>query len=140
MHHQRSISAHQKISRLIPVFALATALAACGQTAGLSSGRLAPPEWLHGTWTYLGQDYFEVTSNNVRLVSATENTSTAINFGEMPASVTVTETTKNANRYQFVTSGGGNSATYTFDSVNTVTTDFTQDSGGYELTLQLKKR
>ena len=140
MHHQSLISAHQKISRLIPVFALATALAACGQTAGLSSGRLAPPEWLHGTWTYLGEDFFEVTSDNVRLESTAEDSTTAVNFGQLPSSVSITETTRNANRYEFVTSGGGESVTYTFDRITDTRVEYRQLSDGVEFALVLNKR
>lgn len=126
--------------RFLLAFLVAGILSACGQSAGLTSGRLAPPDWLQGTWTYLGEDFFQVTPDNIRLESATAGSTTAINFGQLPSTVSLTETANNTTRYQFVMSGGGESSTYTFDRITDLRVEYTQVSGGVELGLTLEKR
>lgn len=140
MPSQRSLHARPAYLRLVLALLLAGTLSACGQSAGLTSGRLAPPDWLQGTWTYVGEDFFEVTSDNIRLESTAAGSTTAINFGQLPSTVSLTETANNATRYQFVMSGGGESSTYTFDWITDSRVDYTQVSGGVELGLTLEKR
>ena len=128
--------------RIATVLLLVMGLSACSQPTSTLSSSLNPPAWLQGEWglAETGTSLFEVTSDNVRMVSDESGTSTTISFGTLPPGNTVQETASGSAIYELELRSDGIVQTHTFERTSVTTLNYTLLTNGTGSTIQLDKR
>lgn len=100
---------------------LAPSTSSTNSSSSSTAQKFHPPSWLYGTWaadvnTYGVFNYIFTSTNVTSAVGAT----TQYNFGQLYATVPITESIGTTN-YEWSFTSGGDTSRYTFYKVNSTT-------------------